>query len=107
MLMLMKRYLNDHIDNAHFSSRILQRNLQALVCSTSSMSVLLGHAPPHCYATNTPQSAPETADNRRGEQHVKIMKETLKNYQFIALLPCLIPLRKQKQKKARSAFYCM
>lgn len=96
-----EKYLNYHIDNAHFSFRILQRNLQALVCRTSSKSVLLGHATPHCYVTNTPQSALETADNRRGEQRVKIMKETLQNYQFTALLPCIIPLR--KQKKAHSA----
>lgn len=51
MITLLKTYLNFHTVSGHFSSRVPQRNLQALVCSTSSTKVLLDHATPHGYVS--------------------------------------------------------
>lgn len=46
MITLLKKYLNFHTVHVQFSSRVPQRNLRALLCSTSSTNVLLGHATP-------------------------------------------------------------
>jgi len=58
-----EKHLNYHIGNVHFCSRVPQRYPQALVCSTSSMNIFLGHTTPHCYASNSLTLG--RVDNRR------------------------------------------